>query len=107
MSKSPMLVESAERVYDVLVDKCGAPERQRAHFVHAQSSEDVVEWRFQGSLGFGGKFWRNSGSRPDGSWGECWYVNCYPEDRTTTRDVAAREANDALWPLLLAEEASR
>jgi len=37
------------------------------------------EWRFQGALGFGGKFRHQDGNG--------FYVNYYPEDRTSERDA--------------------
>ncbi len=55
-------------VYHVLV-KAGARPDDEASFMRAMES-GCNEYRFQGLLGFGGKYWRGN------------YVNCYPEDET-------------------------
>lgn len=96
----PLTHEQADAIYDVLVKTVGAPERQRGHFVHAQTNAYVSEWRFQGALGFGGKFWRNSGRRRDESWGELWYVNCYQEDETAATRRLISRANTMLADLI-------
>lgn len=44
------------------------------------------EFRFQGTLGFGGKFW---------SYG--WYVNCYSEDETPARAAVIALPDDRWW----------
>lgn len=81
---------TANAIYDVLVAEVGAAESDRGAFVHHQTKhEECVEWRFCGSLGFGGKFWRNG----------LWYVNCYSEDRTPERDKAMGKANALLAAL--------
>lgn len=66
----------ADEVYDILVDIAGAPEGQREAFTFLIVSEGrrLEEWRFQGHLGFGGKFWQNTMT-----------VNCYREDETPER----------------------
>jgi len=45
------------------------------------------EYRFIGSLGFGGKFWDNNGR---------FYVSCYQEDETEPRRQAIEKANSKL-----------
>ena len=78
------------RVYDVLSKVCGASDRQseREYFISVQSVEDhPKEFRFQGALGFGGKFWRNDGR---------FYVTCYREDETPARLKVIAEANNLL-----------
>jgi hypothetical protein len=80
-------------VYDVLTKVCGASDNpyDREHFVAAQCEEGhPTEWRFCGSLGFGGKFWRNDGR---------FYVSCYREDETPARLKAIAEANRLLSDL--------
>ena len=64
-------------VWDVLIELAGATEYWRENFVHSatQNSTDL-EYRFQGTLGFGGKV-RTDGFR--------WWVDCYPEDETPER----------------------
>ena len=91
--------QTANDIYDILVSICGANERMREDFVFHQTDRWCDEYRFQGHLGFGGKFWRNQGFRPDDSWGEWWYVNCYPEDATKARDNKIELANALLWKL--------
>jgi hypothetical protein len=68
--------ERANAVYDILVRLGGASNGTytRESFVHAHLGTQRVEcqeWRFQGKLGFGGKYWsaRNK-------------VDCYYEDET-------------------------
>jgi hypothetical protein len=81
----------AEKVYDVLEAVCGAHESAREDFVYNQANgRPPREWRFQGALGFGGKFWANGGE---------WYVNCYREDETPERRAMITQANEALRDL--------
>jgi len=100
-----MNAATANQIYDVLVATCEAPESMRADFVHVQTTEFCKEWRFQGELGFGGKFWRGRHgwifNRPN------WFVNYYPEDRTPERDAMVEEANAALKYLYEANEADK
>lgn len=65
----------ANAIYDILVREAGADNREhwRENFVQSQTSVGPEEFRFGGSLGFGGKF-RNAA--------EGWYVTAYPEDYT-------------------------
>lgn len=93
---SALSESTADRIYDALVEHAGAPQRHRAHFIHTQTTEFCSEWRFMGHLGFGGKFWRNDGRLADGSWGECWYVNCYGEHETVDRLAVIEATNAAL-----------
>jgi hypothetical protein len=64
------------RVYDVLVKYADAPECDKDSFIyhHAQSEYGCREWRFCGSLGFGGKY--RSGRNT---------IDCYREDETPER----------------------
>lgn len=66
MTGAGLPVNVADRIYDVLVEHVGARESNRDYFVHIESSGHVTGCRFGGSLGFGGKFWRNTALRPDG-----------------------------------------
>ena len=82
----------ANHLYDVLVTFAGAPDKglTREMFVNwfgGQYQDFSREFRFQGSLGFGGKFWRNDGR---------FYVNCYNEDETPERLKTIERVNDAL-----------
>jgi hypothetical protein len=80
--------EVANAVYDILVRLASAPERMRENFLRVQESTDCREYRFMGSLGFGGKFWKES-----------WRVSCYPEDETPDRAATIRACNAALQDL--------
>lgn len=72
--------EIFDQAFDILVEHAGARDGdwQRKGFVDAFVNGLTTEWRFQGLLGFGGKFRRNDGR---------YYVTCYPEDRTPERDA--------------------
>jgi hypothetical protein len=85
--------EFYNEVYDILMKQAGAIGGwQRESFVfHFMQSEPPREWRFQGLLGFGGKFWRNDGRI---------YVNCYSEDRTPARERMIEATNKALDELV-------
>jgi len=74
----------AVEIYKILMEECGALESMQEYFVATQSSEFCREFRFQGHLGFGGKFWRN---------GEQWYVTGYDEDETadTRKKIVAAD----------------
>ena len=84
----------ANLIYDILVQECGVLEGKdnynRECFVSHQTTEEVIEWRFCGKLGFGGKFWRNGGKM---------YVNCYREDETPERLKMIEAANKRLEDL--------
>ena len=81
------------RIYDILCEHAGARDGdwQREGFVRlfAESAE-TTEWRFQGLLAFGGKFWRNDGR---------YYVTCYPEDETAARRDIVEKVNELLKEL--------
>lgn len=88
--KNPKMTEElATELFDTLVAHAGATERWRDDFVFHQVNDDEVciEYRFQGALGFGGKFWRYPSSN-----GQGWYVNAYHEDESRP---GVREAIDA------------
>ena len=87
---------TAEAIWDVLVEFCGAGEFDRESFVICATDGNWTEWRFQGSLGFGGKVWNNAGR---------FYVNLYREDETPERIAARDKANEELEKIL--EEISR
>ena len=90
------------KVYDILVEECEAYDggHERENFLYHQMKETTpddpysgppTEWRFQGALGFGGKFWRNNGKL---------YVNCYSEDSCPEREEMIEKANKRLAVLL-------
>lgn len=74
----------ANAIFDKLIEQCGAIEHSRQQFVYyfCEICQDYVhkaysihgEFRFGGSLGFGGKIYFNSC--------QC-YVSNYPEDSTS------------------------
>lgn len=85
--------EVAAAVYDLLIERCEAPNREKDHFVYRQSKTDeppITEWRFCGMLGFGGKFWNVH---------ERWYVSAYPEDTNAERRLIIAQTNQALFGL--------
>lgn len=82
-----LAAEQANAVWDVLVEHAGASEDGREDFVFHQTAGGCTEYRFQGSLGFGGKFWNANGR---------WYVSAYREDTTPGRASAIDLTNAAL-----------
>ena len=84
----PISKADANAIYDILKEECGATEFWREDFV--RSGADITEYRFQGVLGFGGKFW-NTNDR--------WYVTCYSEDETPERRGVMDAANKRLAAL--------
>lgn len=78
-------------VYGVLVDYCGAHNALSARRDFIASFPECREYRFMGSLGFGGKVWWNRGQL---------YVNCYPEHMTPEREVTIAATNKRLAALL-------
>lgn len=73
-------------VYDILVKIGGAIEDDRDSFTQEMMSNNPTdEWRFQGKLGFGGKYWRKTNQ-----------VSCYPEDETPEKMGLIHEINSHL-----------
>lgn len=94
MEKLDRLTLSA--IYDILVRVCGASghAQDREAFLWAAyewGPSMTFEWRFQGSLGFGGKVWLYNSDVP--------YVNCYPEDSNPSREQSVKKANEELTEL--------
>lgn len=83
--------EQASAIYDVLVQRCKASDRDREKdnfaYSHTQREHIPHEWRFGGVLGFGGKFW-NTESR--------WYVSAYSEDCDPETRLIIAETNEVL-----------
>ncbi|WP_045740776.1 hypothetical protein [Actinoplanes rectilineatus] len=98
-----LTADQANAIYDILTQHAGAHEDGRSNFVTAQTGNGPAEYRFQGSLGFGGKFWRTTGMRRTDR-NLSWRVTCYEEDRTPDRDVAVEATNRALAGLLARQE---
>jgi len=87
--------EIAQKIYKILED-IGASSSIRESFIYDQTHEDIHEWRFQGLLGFGGKFWNDLSydDKPK------WYVSCYSEDETPKRLKLIEETNEKLQTLI-------
>lgn len=89
-------------IWDVLVLHCQASRLGKAefesHVLEHALDRHVLEFRFQGALGFGGKVWLNTGEFP--------YVTCYPEDLTDEREGMIRAANEVLKKLSGVKETS-
>lgn len=89
-----LMPDEAHAVWDILVEKAGAnTDPDSAHgrniFV-AYLTEPVPcghEFRFMGSLAFGGKLHHNGGRV---------YVSYYPEDRNEVRDAIVADVNARL-----------
>jgi len=81
-----------DQAYTVLVNLGGAVPSERDRCIHffTTTSSSVLEWRFRGELGFGGKFWRN---------GTKHYVTCYKEDETKVLKKLCKEINEKLEDL--------
>ena len=88
--------DEAGRAYDILVLWAGAwdNEREKWSFVHAVCDDQhpCLEYRFQGHLGFGGKF-RNNGNLATP------YVDCYREHENAERLAVMASTNAALADL--------
>ena len=88
--------ELGHKVYDILED-IGASPRMRMAFVDDESRHEIHEWRFEGKLGFGGKFW-NEWSYIDKEYQ--WRVSCYSEDENPERLKIIEETNLKLNQLI-------
>jgi len=82
-----LTVEQANKVYDLLVSIGGAYEPDRESFIyhHCESKHICEEWRFQGKLGFGGKYRSESNM-----------VDCYHEDINDETNKVINELNAEL-----------
>jgi hypothetical protein len=88
-----MTPEQAEAIWDILVEHAGASpsESPRQQFVfHQTRSNPGADYRFQGLLSFGGKFWVND---------DRWYINCYREDERPERLAIIEKVNGLLAKL--------
>jgi len=85
--------ELYEACWDILVEHADARNGLRGFnkisFVssYLETHYPATEWRFQGSLGFGGKFWRINGGLS---------VTCYTEDLNPERDAIIKKVNALL-----------
>jgi hypothetical protein len=84
----------ASRIRSVLREECGF----ESDYVDGALERWLIsgasggEYRFQGSLGFGGKLYVEDH-------GDRWRVSCYREDETSERREAIRKANKRLREL--------
>lgn len=83
-----MNADQANAVYDVLMAHAGARESWRSDFIHVVT-KGGSEYRFQGSLGFGGKYRQKTNK-----------VDCYQEDETPERLATIEATNAALAQLV-------
>lgn len=70
MSHDDITIGQADAIYDVLVQHAEAREARRYEFIF-HLTRGCEEFRFMGSLGFGGKLYVEPGG---------WRVGAYPED---------------------------
>ena len=86
-----MSPEKAAEAYDLLIREAGAPSDDRTSFIiHLSKESPATEYRFQGALGFGGKFRAASGGD------RAPRVDCYPEDSNPERREIIDRTNRAL-----------
>jgi hypothetical protein len=79
-----MTPNKANTIFSILVQHAGASEALRDNFIHTIGT-GAEEYRFQGDLGFGGKF------RP-----KTMTVDCYKEDLDDIRSKIIEETNQRL-----------
>lgn len=85
----PGSVHWFSQVYSVLMVHCEAPLGMMQQFIAAHTGERPCdEFRFQGRLGFGGKYRRKTNT-----------VDYYPEDETHARRALMHDTNAALAAL--------
>lgn len=84
---------TVEKIYDCLVDCCGAAESMRPAFVYeySEKASPSSEWRVSGKLGFGGKFRLNNNGM---------YVDYYAEHTTAKRHQIVIDTNRILSGLM-------
>lgn len=102
-----MSADTANAVFDALVQHGRAHEERRDYFVHDHTTRYHSEDRVVPALGSGGKFRRNRATRPDGTFGEHWYVDGYPEDYTPERRAVIAALNPILDALRARHEAEQ
>lgn len=88
--------EQADAAYTILVHHAGAYDHPRARdgFVY-HVTDGCMEYRFQGLLGFGGKF-RNNGNHENVP-----HVDCYSEDLNVKRNAVILATNAMLAELFV------
>lgn len=84
-----MTSDKANAVYDILVKFCQSKESNRVYFImNMTDPKPPTEWRFQGNLGFGGKYYSDDNK-----------VACYFEDLSPERDNIISATNKLLSKL--------
>lgn len=76
--------QNLNKIYDLLVSVGGAREKERESFIYHHTN-GCDEWRFQGKLGFGGKYRSRTNT-----------VDCYLEDETPERTKIVKQLNEEL-----------
>jgi hypothetical protein len=102
MTTIPDQLESIfKRAYEVLVVYAKANENNELDFVEfhtwrhhpaSDSCGNTTEFRFQGCLGMGGKFWVSCAH---------FNVSCYSEDSTPARLAVIQKCREELRPLFV------
>lgn len=77
--------ETKDRIWSILERYAGAYPRDKDQFI--RHWPECMEFRFCGSLGFGGKVWYN---------GEKAYIDCYSEDLNPDRQNVIDLVNELL-----------
>ena len=89
----PMVIAAQEAlaIRQILSEECGYRQDERHdYFTHSVSERRDGEYRFQGYLGFGGKFY----------WGhDAYFVGAYSEDEDGATKLMAAKANQRLETL--------
>ena len=90
----------AEKIYYILVEHAGYydSESNKGQFVYHQSVKPskynqfggCTEYRFQGSLGMGGKFWNTNNK---------FYISSYTEDKGSKEAKIISNVNELLKPI--------
>lgn len=89
MEEYKLSEEEVDKVWDILVSFAGAYEDkegyERKNFKYHHYKKGCDEWRFQGKLGYGGKYRSQTNS-----------VDCHKEDETKERLEIINQTNEAL-----------
>jgi hypothetical protein len=98
MKPVPIPEKYANDIWDILMQYAGATEYWRSNFLACRN--EITEYRFQGKLGFGGKFWNQMHVIPSSmTFSQGWDVTCYSEDETPERKEMVRKTNERLAEL--------
>lgn len=84
----------ANKIYDILIEECGALESERQDFVSNEVAEEIREYRFAGKI-CGGKFRRNM---------DYMYVDGYQECYNPKVEGMIVKANERITKLMEAED---